>query len=149
MGGNAAHGLFPTCCAPNTALTRGHLTMTTPPGISFLVTTISQASFLPLALGILDYFVLRSYGIHSLPKSVTVATCLLSPLFAFSIQLLLGDLIVYINAKRVGAVLPPHDPTWVPGAIHRILRVLKEGDSVYLCNSSADGHSNCIDTHTR
>ena len=49
-GDNAVHGLFPTCCAPHTILTGGHLTMTTPPRISFLVTTISQASFLPLTV---------------------------------------------------------------------------------------------------
>ena len=112
-----------------------------PPGISVLVTTISQASFLPLTLGILDHFVLRRYGIHDLPTWVTVASCLLSPLTAFSAQLLLGDLIVYVKARKAGAVLPPHNPTWVPGAIHRILGNLKVEETGYLGNVSAGRYS--------
>ena len=128
-------------------LTRGHLTMAIPPGISFLLTTIFQASPLPLTLGILDYFVLRPYGVHNLPESATIATCLVSPLVAFSVRLLLGDLNDYISAKRAGGVLPPHDPTWVPGAIHRVIRTFtgKGMDAVYLCNFLADSHCNCTD----
>ena len=117
---------------------RGHLTMTIPPGISVLVTTISQASFLPLTLVTLDHFLLRPYGIHNLPTWVTVVTCLLSPLAAFTIQLSSGDLIVYVKAKRAGAVLPPHKPTWVPGAIHRVLGALKAEETAYLGSVSAD-----------
>lgn len=117
-----------------------------PPGISVLATTISQASFLPLTLGILDHFVLRPYEIHDLPTWVTVVTCLLSPLTAFSIQLWSGDLIVYVKAKRAGAALPPHNPTWVPGAIHRVLGALKVEETAYLGNVSADRRSNCTDS---
>lgn len=61
-----------------------------------------------------------------------MTTCLLSPLAAFSIRLLLGDLFIYIRAKRAGAVLPPHNPTWVPGAIHRIIWGLKTEETTYL-----------------
>jgi len=111
--------------------------MTIPPGISVLVTTISQASFLPLTLGTIDHFFLRPYGYHNLPKWVTVVTCLLSPLAAFSIKLMSSDLLVYYKAKRAGAVLPPHNPTWVPGAIHRVLVAVKE-DTAYLGNISAN-----------
>jgi len=111
--------------------------MPIPPGISVLATTISQASLLPLALGILDHFVLRPYEVHDLPAWVTAVTCLLSPLTAFSIQLLSGDLVVYIKAKRAGAVLPPHNPTWVPGGIHRILAGTKMEETAYLGNTSA------------
>ena len=115
--------------------------MPIPPGISVLATTISQASLLPLALGILDRFVLRPYEIHDLPTWVTVVVCLLSPLTAFSIQLLSGDLIVYIKAKRAGAVLPPHNPTWVPGAINK---VVKTEDTAYL----GDIPANCRSGYT-
>ena len=115
-----------------------------PPGISALVTTISQASFLPLTIGTLDHFLLRPYEIHSLPTWVTVVTCLLSPLAAFSIQLLSGDLLTYIKAKRAGAVLPPHKPTWVPGAIHRVLGTLKAEETAYLGSFS----TNCRSSHT-
>jgi hypothetical protein len=103
-----------------------------PPGISVLVTTISQASLLPLALGILDHFVLRPYQVHRLPAWVTVVACFLSPLVAFSIRVLSGDLIIYMRARRVGAVLPPHNPTWVPGAMNRIISGLKREETVYL-----------------
>lgn len=109
--------------------------MSTPPGISVLAATISQASLLPLALGILDHFVLRPYEVHDFPTWVTVVTCILSPLTAFSVQLLSGDLIVYVKAKRAGAVLPPHNPSWVPGAIHRVLRTLKTEETAYLGNT--------------
>lgn len=119
--------------------------MTIPPGISVLITTIPQASFLPLTLGTLDHFLLRPYGIHNLPTWVTVVTCLLSPLAAFSIQLLSGDLIVYVKAKRAGAVLPSHSPTWIPGAIHRILNAMKAEETAYLGNVSADCHSSNAD----
>jgi len=111
--------------------------MPPPPGISVLATTISQASFLPLALGIVDRFVLRPYEVHNLPAWVTVVTCLLSPLIAFSIQLLSGDLIVYVKAKRAGAILPPHNPSWVPGAIHRVFGTMKAEETAYLGNLSA------------
>jgi hypothetical protein len=120
--------------------------MTIPPGISVLATTISQASFLPLTLGALDHFLLRPHGIHNLPTWVTVVTCLLSPLAAFSIQLLSGDLIIYVKAKRAGAVLPPHNPTWVPGAIHRVLGALKAEETAYLGNLSANYHSSYTDS---
>lgn len=119
--------------------------MTIPPGISALFTAISQVSFLPLTLGTLDHFLLRPYEIHSLPAWVTTATCLLSPLAAFSIQLLSWDLIVYIKAKRAGAVLPPHKPTWVPGGIHRVLDALKE-DAAYLGNVLGNRRSGCADS---
>lgn len=112
--------------------------MPTPPGISILATTVSQASLLPLALGILDRFVLRLYEVHDLPAWVTVVTCLLSPLAAFSIRILSGDLIVYVKAKRAGAVLPPHNPTWVPGAINRLRAGIKAEETTYLGNTSAD-----------
>lgn len=115
--------------------------MTLPPGISVLATTIYQASFLPLTLGILDHYVLRPYRIHDLPTWVTVVTCLFSPLMAFSIQVLSGDLVVYVKAKRAGAVLPPHDPTWVPGDIYRVLNAPKTQETAYLGNVSADCHS--------
>ena len=105
--------------------------MAIPPGISFLVTMISQASVLPLTLGILDHFILRPYGVHDLPKPVTITACLLSPLVVFSVRLLSDDLVVYVKAKRAGAVLPPHDPTWVPGAINRVLRRVKAAESAY------------------
>jgi len=114
--------------------------MSTPPGISVLATTISQASLLPLALGILDHFVLRPYEVHDLPAWVTVVTCLLSPLTVFSVQLLSADLIVYVKAKRAGAVLPPHSPTWVPGAIHRLLAGIKAEETAYLGNALACPH---------
>ena len=117
--------------------------MSIPPGISVLATTISQASLLPLTFGILDRFVLRPCRIHDLPTWVTVVTCLLSPLAAFSIQLLSGDLVVYVKAKRAGAVLPPHNPTWVPGAINRILGGLKAEDTAYLGNVPINHHSGC------
>ena len=110
--------------------------MPTPPGISVLATTISQASLLPLALAILDSFVLRPSGVHDLPAWITVVTCLLSPFIAFSVQLLSGDLIVYVKAKRAGAILPPHSPTWVPGAIHRLLAGMKAEETAYLGNAS-------------
>lgn len=106
--------------------------MPVPPGISVLATTISQASLLPLTLGILDRLILRRLGVHDLPVWVTAVACLLSPLAAFSIRLLSGDLVVYIKAKRAGAVLPPHSPTWVPGAIHRVLAGLKTEETAYL-----------------
>jgi len=118
--------------------------MPVPPGISVLATTISRASLLPLTLGALDHFVLRPCEIHDLPKWVTVVTCLLSPLAAFSIQLLSGDLVVYVKAKRAGAVLPPHNPTWVPGAIHRVLGTLKAEETAYLSKILANYHSNYI-----
>ena len=105
--------------------------MSIPPGVSFLASTISKASLLPLTLKILDHFVLRPYGIHDLPTWVTTATCLLSPITVFSIRLLLGDLIVYVKAKRAGAVLPPHVPTWVPGAIHRIVAHIRAEETAY------------------
>ena len=120
--------------------------MTIPPGISALATIISQASVLPLTLGTLDYFLLRPYGFHSLPKWVTIVTCFLSPLAAFSVQLLSGDLIVYIKAKRAGAVLPPHTPTWVPGAIHRILAISNAGETAFIGNISANCHSGNTDS---
>lgn len=120
--------------------------MAIPPGISFLVATISQASFLPLTLGIIDHFVLRPYEIHDLPKSVTITTCLLSPLVMFSVRLLSGDLVVYFKAKRAGAVLPPHNPTWVPGAIDRILRNRRVAETVYPGDFSADFRSSRINT---
>jgi hypothetical protein len=113
---------------------REHLVMPIPPGISVLATTIYQASLLPLTLGIVDHFVLRPYEFHDLPTWVTVVTCLLSPLAAFSVQLLSGDLIVYVKARRAGAVLPPHNPTWVPGAIHRVLSGRKVKETAYLGN---------------
>jgi len=119
--------------------------MTIPPGISALFTAISQLSFLPLTLGTLDHFLLRPYEIHSLPTWVTTATCLLSPLAAFSIQLLSWDLVVYVKARRAGAVLPPHKPSWVPGAVHRVLDALKE-DAAYLGNVSAGFHSGNADS---
>ena len=112
--------------------------MPIPPGISVLATTISQASFLPLTLGALDHLVLRPYEIHDLPTWVTVMTCLLSPLTVFSIKLLSGDLIVYLKAKRAGAVLPRHNPTWVPGAIHRVLGSLKAEETAYIGNIPAN-----------
>jgi hypothetical protein len=115
--------------------------MLIPPGISVLATTISQASLLPLTLGILDHLVLRPYEIHDLPTWVTVATCLLSPLAAFSIRILSGDLVVYVKAKRAGATLPPHNPTWVPGAIHRILRSMRAEETAYLGNTPANYRS--------
>lgn len=112
--------------------------MHAPPGISVIVTTISRASLLPLSLGVLDRLVLRPHRVHNLPAWVTVTTCLLSPLAAFSIRLLLGDLFIYIRAKRAGAVLPPHNPTWVPGAIHRIIWGLKTEEATYLGNMPAN-----------
>lgn len=112
--------------------------MPIPPGISVLATTISRATVIPLMLGILDRFVLRPYDIHDLPTWVTVVTCLLSPLTAFSVRLLSGDLIIYIKAKRAGAVLPPHNPTWVPGAIDRVLGALKAEETAYLGNIPAN-----------
>ena len=115
--------------------------MSIPPGISVLITTISQASLLPLTLWTLDRFVLRPCEFHDLPTWVTVVTCLLSPLAAFSIQLLSGDLVVYIKARRAGAVLPPHNPTWVPGAIHKVL--FKATDTAYLGNIPTNYHSSC------
>jgi len=81
-----------------------------------------------------------------LPKWVTVVTCLLSPLAAFSVQLLSGDLIVYVKAKRAGAVLPPHTPTWVPGAMHKILAVSKVGETAFIGNVSANFHSGNTDS---
>ena len=108
--------------------------MHTPPGISLLVTAIFKSSVLPLALGLLDYLVLRPRQVHTLPTWFTVTTYLLSPLAAFSIPLLLGDLIIYVRAKRAGAVLPPHNPTWVPGAIHRVIGTLKAEDTTYIGN---------------
>ena len=125
---------------PNRLETRDHLMITIPPGISVLAATISQASFLPLTLGVLDRCVLRPYEIHDLPTWVTVLTCLLSPLTAFSVRLLANDLIVYVKAKRAGAVLPPHSPTWVPGAIHRVLGTLKAEETAYLGNVPANSH---------
>lgn len=110
----------------------------TPPGISLLVTTIFQGSLLPLTLGTLDLLVLRPNKVHTLPTWVTVITCLLSPLAAFSIQLLSRDFIVYVKARRVGAVLPPHNPTWVPGAIHKIIGSLKAEETFYPGNILAD-----------
>jgi hypothetical protein len=116
--------------------------MSIPPGISALVTTIYKASLLPLALGTLDHFVFRPRQVHNLPTWVTVATCLLSPLAAFSIQVLSGDLIIYIKAKRAGAVLPRHNPSWVPGAIHRVLSGLKAEETAYLGNMLAKFYMN-------
>ena len=124
---------------------RQQFVMPIPPGISFLATTISQASLLPLTLGILDHYVLRPYEIHDLPIWATAVTCLLSPLTAFSVRLLSGDLIVYVKAKRAGAVLPPHNPTWVPGAIHRVLARIGAEDTVYPGNMSADRHRSSTD----
>ena len=115
--------------------------MSIPPGISVLATTISHASLFPLTLGILDYFVLRPCKIHDLPTWVTVVICLLSPLVAFSMRLLSGDLIIYVKAKGAGAALPPHDPTWVPGAIDKVLGGLKAGDTAYLGNTPVDYNS--------
>jgi hypothetical protein len=109
--------------------------MPVPPGISFLAMTILQASLLPLTLGILDHLVLRPSKIHDLPTWATAATCLLSPLAAFSIRLLSSDLAVYVKAKRAGATLPPHNPTWVPGAIHRVIGAIKAEETTYLGNS--------------
>ena len=123
--------------------------MTIPPGISALSTIISQASFLPLTLGTLDHFLLRPYGFHNLPRWVTVVTCLLSPLAAFSIQLGLSDLIVYVKAKRAGAVLPPHTPTWVPGGIHRVFGIFKAEETAYLGNASANFHSSILIARSR
>lgn len=108
--------------------------MPMPPGIFFLITTVSRASVLPLALGVLDHLVLRPRQVHRLPTWVTVVTCLLSPLAAFSIQLLSSDLIIYLKAKKAGAVLPPYKPTWVPGAIHRVMRALNAENATYLGN---------------
>lgn len=114
------------------AISVGTTVMRVPPGISVIATTISQASILPLALGIVDKFVLRPCRVHNLPTWVTLVTCLLSPLTAFSIRVLLGDLIIYVKAKRAGAVLPSHSPTWIPGAIHRIIMGLKAEETAYL-----------------
>lgn len=114
------------------------------PGISVLVTTIVQASLLPLILGALDRFVLRPRQIHTLPTWVAVATCFLSPLAAFSIQILLRDLIIYVKAKRTGAVLPPHNFTWVPGAIHRVISSLKAEETLYLGNISQFRYDPCL-----
>jgi len=119
--------------------------MTIPPGISVLAATVYQASFLPLTLGILDHYILRPHRIHDLPTWVTVMTCLLSPLIAFSVQLFSGDLVVYVKAKRAGAVLPPHDPTWVPGAVHRVLGALKAEEKAYVGNISTDCRSDSSD----
>jgi hypothetical protein len=109
--------------------------MPVPPGISFLAMTILQASLLPLTLGILDHLVLHPNKIHDSPTWVTAATCLLSPLTTFSIRLLSSDLVVYVKAKRAGATLPPHNPTWVPGAIHRVIGAIKAEETMYLGNS--------------
>lgn len=114
---------------------REYLTMHIPPGISLLVSTVSQASLLPLTLGTLDHFVLRPRQLHTLPTWVTVTACLLSSVTAFSIQLLLGDLIIYVKAKRAGAVLPPHNPSWVPGAIDRVIGSFKAEETAYLGNT--------------
>ena len=109
--------------------------MTIPPGISVLATTILQASLLSLTLGIVDKFVLRPYEVHNLPTWVTFVACFLSPLIVFSVWVLLGDLIIYVKAKRAGAVLPPHSPTWIPGAIHKIIRSPTAGETAYLGNT--------------
>ena len=99
---------------------------------------VSRASLLPLTLGTLDHFVLRPRQVHTLPTWVTIMICLLGPLAAFSIPILLGDLIVYVKAKRAGAVLPPHNPSWIPGAIHRVIDSLKAEETKYIGNILVD-----------
>lgn len=69
--------------------------------------------------------------------------CLLAPLAAFSIRLSLGDLINYVKAKRAGAVLPPHNPTWVPGAINRMIGTLKAEETSYLGNILVISNTGC------
>jgi hypothetical protein len=118
-----------------------YFTMRMPPGISLFVTAIFRGSLPLLTLGTLDHLFLRPRKVHNLPPWVTVMTCLLAPLATFSMRLLLGDLINYVKAKRAGAVLPPHNPTWVPGAINRVIGTLKAEDTIYLGNILANSNT--------